>query len=102
MAVVIILAFCALARYIDVQKVSLVSCTYHVCRVDMLKWRAAVAALPAVASTLAACSVTLSRYVSSAQDLHQQAAVLLAGLRVPVEEIRGLGITVRVQSSQQG
>ena len=40
------------------------------------------------------CSVTLGRYVSSAAEVYQQAATLLAGLRVPVEEIRGVGITV--------
>lgn len=40
------------------------------------------------------CSVTLGRYVASSSELYQQAAALLAGLRVPVEEIRGVGITV--------
>lgn len=42
-------------------------------------------------------SVTLGRYISSAQEVYQQASALLAGLRVPVEEIRGLGITVRLR-----
>jgi hypothetical protein len=40
------------------------------------------------------CSVTLGRYMSTAAELYTQAAALLAGLRVPVEEIRGVGITV--------
>lgn len=39
-------------------------------------------------------SVTLARYVGSAEELCREALGLLEALGVPVEELRGLGLTV--------
>jgi DNA repair protein REV1 len=39
-------------------------------------------------------SVTLGSFVSSAGELYASAALLLRGMGVPSEQIRGLGITV--------
>ncbi len=41
-------------------------------------------------------SVTLGRYIKDAADVYEQAALLLLAMRLPVEEIRGMGITVCV------
>lgn len=41
-------------------------------------------------------SVTLGNYVSTAAEVYDQAAVLLVAIKIPPEEIRGMGITVRI------
>ena len=40
-------------------------------------------------------SVTLGRYVSTASDIAKEAVAMLAAMKIPHEEIRGIGITVR-------
>jgi DNA repair protein REV1 len=39
-------------------------------------------------------SITLGRYVSTAADIAKEAVAMLAAMKIPHEEIRGIGITV--------